>query len=186
MSESKERLKVPKLLLIAGTQQNVGKTTLACKIITCFSREFKITAFKVTPHFHKNTGNARFFKSGEGWQILEETDGNTKKDTGLMLQAGAAAAYLLQAEEKNLFDGFQELMKQVPEGNLIVCESAGLKEYVEPGVFLVLRQLNCNICSLEDNKLFDQADRIVTFTTNGFDFSPDEISIFSGKWKVKK
>ncbi|MBK8884338.1 MAG: hypothetical protein IPN67_18855 [Bacteroidales bacterium] len=45
---------IPNLLLIAGTGTKSGKTTMACKIIRQFS-ELKITAIKITPHFHETT-----------------------------------------------------------------------------------------------------------------------------------
>lgn len=186
MSVTDINLFLPQILLIAGQQQNVGKTMLACKIIAHFSRSNKITAFKVSPHFHQNTGKAAILKSGKGWQILKETDENSNKDTGRMLQAGAEDAYFLQADEEHLLLGFQELMKLVPGENTIVCESARLREYIHPGVFLFLRQLSCRICSIEDEKLIQSADRLVTFTTNGFDFSIDDLSIFNGQWGIRQ
>ena len=47
-----ERIK--NLLLIAGTGTKSGKTSMACKIIRQF-QELKITAIKITPHFHETT-----------------------------------------------------------------------------------------------------------------------------------
>lgn len=186
MSEYNKPLKIPHLILIAGQNQNVGKTTLACQIIRNFSRKYKITAFKVSPHFHKNTGNAKTISKGEDWQILEETSFDSKKDTSRMLQAGAEKAFLLQAEENALYNGLIELLKFVPAGNLIICESAGVREFIEPGVFLMLRQLICTVCSIDDEKLMQQADRIVTFTVNGFDFSINDLKIVNQKWMLKK
>ena len=102
-----------------------------------------------------------------------------------MLKSGAEDAYLLQADENSLLVGFQELMKFVPAGNMIVCESAGLRDYVNPGVLLFLRQLSCRICSVEDEKLIRLADRLITFTTNGFDFSLNDLEISDNAWLLK-
>ena len=41
-------------LLIAGTGTKSGKTSMACRIIRQFP-ELKITAIKITPHFHETT-----------------------------------------------------------------------------------------------------------------------------------
>ena len=45
---------IPNLLLIAGTGTKSGKTSMACRIIEQFP-ELKITAIKITPHFHETT-----------------------------------------------------------------------------------------------------------------------------------
>ena len=186
MPDNKTTFKLPNLLLIAGQQQNVGKTTLACKIISHFSRTNKIIAFKVSPHFHNDVGDASVVQTGDKWQILEETSAETDKDTSRMLQAGADKAYLLQADAEGLYDGFKALVNLVPKDYLIVCESAGIHEFVSPGVFLVLRQLYCKICSIDDEKLFQKADRIVTYTVNGFDFFLDELDTEKYAWQLKK
>ena len=45
---------IKNLLLFAGTGTKSGKTTMACRIIAKFP-ELKITAIKITPHFHETT-----------------------------------------------------------------------------------------------------------------------------------
>lgn len=172
------------LLLIAGQQQNVGKTTLACNIISRFSREHSIIALKVTPHFHKDTGKAEPLLEGEGFSIMEEIDNDTQKDTSLMLKSGADKAFLVQSLPEKLDEALNAVFQLIPKESLIVCESAGVREYIEPGVFLALRQLYCKICSIEDDKMFKQADRIVTFTVNGFDMAMDEIEVNKNTWKL--
>ena len=47
-----KKIQIPHLLLIAGNGRNVGKTTLACKIIAQFARETEVIGLKITPHFH--------------------------------------------------------------------------------------------------------------------------------------
>jgi hypothetical protein len=175
----------PNLLLIAGQQQNVGKTTLACNIIAKFSREEDIAAFKVSPHFHQSTGDAKVIEEGDGFQILEETTFKSNKDTSRMLKAGAIKAFLLQTTEKALPAGLNALFKLVSKDQMIICESAGVRDYIEPAVFLVLRQVNCKVCSIEDDELFNKADRIVTFSMNSFDISLDELSVDNSKWMLK-
>lgn len=178
-------MKVDNLLLIAGQQQNVGKTTLACNIISRFSREHKIIALKITPHIHDNTGKASLVAKNENWQILEETDPDTDKDTSRMLRSGAIRSYFIQAHKNFVLQAFENMLERIPDGHLIVAESAGLREYIVPGLFLMIRQLYCKICSIEDDNLFKLADRIVTFTVNGFDFSVNEILVESDKWIIK-
>lgn len=175
----------PNVLLIAGQSQNVGKTTLASRIIAHFTWTNKITGIKVTPHFHKNTGSALVIEKTTGYHILRETTPDSNKDTSIMLQAGAEDAFLLEAEPECLGKGFKQVLKYVPEGNMVVCESAGLYELIQPGVFLGLQHLQKQSEALKNQNLLDQADRVITFTNNGFDFTMDDLSIESGKWRLK-
>lgn len=185
-NSEKSTINFPNVLLIAGQQQNVGKTTLASRIISHFTWTNKITGIKITPHFHKSTGNALIIEKATNYQISKETTPDSNKDTSIMLQAGAEDAYLLEAEPEYLEKGFMQVMKYVPDNNLVVCESTALKEIIEPGVFLTMRQLNCKTESIEDEKLLKAADRIITFTGNGFDFSLDDLNIESDGWKILK
>ncbi|MBN1115910.1 MAG: hypothetical protein JXA77_01805 [Bacteroidales bacterium] len=184
MSKNEELVKMSKMLMIAGQQQNVGKTTLACRIISHFSRENKIIALKVSPHFHADTGSSLVIEEGENWQILEEKSMETKKDTSRMLAAGAEQAFLIQAEMDSLLVGFNKFLSLVPANSLIVCESAGLRDYVIPGVFLMIRQLYCKVCSIDDNQMLNLADRIVTFAVNGFDITMGELNAGNEGWQL--
>lgn len=183
---SNELFSLPNFLMLAGQQQNVGKTTLACKIISGFSRRHSLVALKVSPHMHTNTGSAKLLEEGIGFQLFRETETAGNKDTARMLIAGATEAYFLQAEKNGLLKGLNSFLGRIEPGALVVCESAGVREFVKPGLFLVLRQLSCRICSLDDEKMFALADRIVTFTTNGFDMSMDELQVQEGKWSMVK
>ena len=65
-------MKIPNLLLIAGTGTKSGKTSLACKIIEQF-KNLNITAIKISPHFHETTDGLISISEGEGYAIYEET-----------------------------------------------------------------------------------------------------------------
>ena len=45
---------IPNLLIIAGTGNKSGKTTLACRMIEQF-RNPGLISVKITPHFHETT-----------------------------------------------------------------------------------------------------------------------------------
>jgi hypothetical protein len=183
MSSSTPQLQ--RMLMISGQQQNIGKTTLACNIIASFGHNTPIYALKVSPHLHENVGSATLAGSGKNWQLLMETSTSSgNKDTSRMLMAGAEQAFLLQGGHNSLQEGFDLFMKLIPSDAMIVCESAGLRDYIQPGVFLAIRQLFCKICTIDDEKIFRQADRIVTFTVNGFDFSVSSLEIENGSWKL--
>jgi hypothetical protein len=128
---------IPNLLLIAGTGTKSGKTSMACRIISQFP-ELKITAIKITPHFHETTPGLLALSEGKGYAIYEETERNGFKDTSRMLDAGADKVYFAKVWDDQLFGVFLEIMKSVPENAPVICESPALRNFAEPGVFVIM------------------------------------------------
>jgi hypothetical protein len=131
-------MKIPNLLLIAGTGNKYGKTTLACRVIEQF-REMNVIGIKITPHFHETTPGLLPVASDRGFSVYEETSDNTTKDTSRMLKAGADRVYFAKVTDDNIQDAFMEILKQIPAGSPIVCESPALRYYAVPGLFIIMR-----------------------------------------------
>jgi len=131
------KMKIPNLLLIAGTGTNSGKTSLACRIIESFPG-LPITAIKITPHFHETTPGLILKSEKDGYTIYEETNRDSSKDTSRMIRAGAAKVYIAKVKDNKLAEAFYEIMKEVPEGSPVICESPALRNFVEPGVFIIM------------------------------------------------
>lgn len=129
---------IPNLLLIAGTGTKSGKTTIACKIIRQFS-ELKIAAIKITPHFHETTEGLLAISEKIGYAIYEESVRDSFKDTSRMLGAGADKVYFAKVWDDQLFEVFGEIMKLIPEGTPVICESPALRNFAEPGVFIIMK-----------------------------------------------
>jgi hypothetical protein len=134
---------IPNLLLIAGTGTKSGKTSMACKIIRHFP-ELKITAMKITPHFHETTAGLLPVSEKRGYAIYEETERKGIKDTSRMLEAGADKVYFAKVWDEQLFEVFNEMMKIIPEGTPVICESPALRNFVEPGVFVIMTSETTN------------------------------------------
>lgn len=128
---------VPNLLLIAGAGTNSGKTSLACRIIESFP-DLRITAIKITPHFHVVTSGLVVISEQDGFVVYEETNRESSKDTSRMIRAGAVKAYLAKAQDNKVFEAFNEIMKEIPEGTPVICESPALRNFVEPGAFIIM------------------------------------------------
>jgi len=128
---------IPNLLLIAGTGTNSGKTSMACRIIESLP-ELRITAIKITPHFHETTPGLVLKSEKDGYAIYEETNRDSSKDTSRMVKAGAAKVYFAKVKDNKLFEAFIEIMKEIPEGTPVICESPALRNFVEPGVFIIM------------------------------------------------
>jgi hypothetical protein len=179
-------MKHPKILSISGEGRNVGKTMLACSIIAKFSRTYDITGLKITPHHHTDTGEAKIIMEKNNFILLEETDFRSPKDTGRMLAAGAIRSFLLQIRDEDWTEPLNSFFTFLNQDALIVCESGKLTSSKWSGVNLFVRQLNCQVCSI-DKKIPDwkYIDRLVNYTLNGFDLNLNDISIQKGVWKIK-
>jgi hypothetical protein len=128
----------PNLLLIAGTGTKSGKTTMACRIIEQF-RHVGISAIKITPHFHETTsGLITIEEESDRHAIYEETKSESNKDTSRMLQAGASHVYFAKVFDDRLLFVFNKIMSLIPEGTPIVCESPALRNFVTPGIFIIM------------------------------------------------
>jgi hypothetical protein len=125
------------LLLIAGTGTKSGKTTMACRIIEQF-RSLNITAIKITPHFHETTPGLRAIVEESGYSIYEETNSNSTKDTSRMLSSGAGKVYYAKVLDDGIKTVFDRIMDLVPEDTPVVCESPSLRNFIEPGLFIIM------------------------------------------------
>ena len=100
--------------------------------------ELKITAIKITPHFHETTSGLLPVSEKNGYAIYEETERNSFKDTSRMLDAGADKVYFAKVWDDQLFEVFNEIMKFIPAGTPVICESPALRNFAEPGVFIIM------------------------------------------------
>lgn len=131
------------LLIIAGTGTKSGKTSLACMIIKQMSN-LKITAIKITPHFHETTEGLIVRSEMNGYAIYEETGRGSSKDTSRMLDSGAEKVYFAKVWDDQLYTAFLEIMKEIPEGTPVICESPALRNFVEPGLFVIMTSETIN------------------------------------------
>jgi len=125
---------MPNLLLIAGAGRNVGKTLFACRIIKQLSEKMRVTAVKISPHFHESAQEQKIISEGEGFRITEETLINNK-DSSRMKQAGAETVYFVESAKESIYEAFSNLKRILPSGP-VVCEAGGVHEIVRPGIFV--------------------------------------------------
>ncbi len=105
-------IKFPNLLLIAGTGRNSGKTTFACSTIKKVSEIIKVTALKISPHFHGGTESLKMLVGNENFNLYEETSATSDKDSSKMLQAGAVKVYYIETSDSFIseaFDAFKQM-----------------------------------------------------------------------------
>lgn len=173
---------IPNLLIISGKGKKSGKTSMACRIIRQF-KDLDITSVKISPHYHEATPGVIEISTAEGYAIYEETQPGTGKNTSRMLEAGAARAYLACAWDHPIAEVFSQIMKIIPSGTPVICESPSLRNFIEPGVFIIMES------ETEDNKNIEHLKKM-----NHMNFLLDELNemesiplLFkNGRWSEQK
>lgn len=132
------------ILLVSGSGQNCGKTTLVCNIISQFSKNTKIYGLKISPHFHRTGNNQPLVAEGPGYKIFRETDKNSEKDSSRMLNAGAEEVYFIQCADHDLEETYNQLKNLIPENVPVICESGSLAGVFNPGKHILVKSTNNN------------------------------------------
>ena len=174
-----KRLNLPNLLLISGNGRNVGKTFLGCKIIRALAKTHPVTAVKISSHFHPfNKDNV--ITENKNFVLLEEKE-LTQKDSSLMLQAGAEKVIFIMAEQQNLKEAFSHLINLCPN-NPIVCESGGLAEFVDPGLFFFVKRENDEIVK---SHLLKFSPKIIENGNSGFNLDIGKIEFSKNHFSLE-
>jgi hypothetical protein len=166
---------LPNMILIAGNGRNVGKTTFATNIIRHLSESTTVIGIKVSPHIHDINDGLVLISKTDDFVVAEER-GHNKKDSSLLLQAGAKKVYFIMAKQKDLGEAFSLIADQL-EGSAVVAESGGLSELLTPGIFFFLRSPKDQIIKKHYLKY---KPIMVINGDSGFDFEPERLS-FSNK-----
>jgi len=116
--------------LISGSGRNVGKTTLACKIIEALSLKREVTAVKISKHVHLLTEKQKVIFELPGLTIAEELDRESLKDSSRYVQSGAKRSLFVQAEEEQ-FSVLAIWLQEHLEG-AVVLETGYLGNFLSP------------------------------------------------------
>jgi len=171
------------ILLVAGSGQNSGKTTFICQLVKQLDNYSPITV-KVSHHFYDPTPGLKILADEANFQLFEETNRTTNKDSSLYLQHGAHRSFYIQAKDHHLQLAFVALLPYLEADEPIIIESAAMHHVIDAGLFVfVLRKNSEQKPSTEINKKV--ADLLVF--SDGERFSPTvDHLIFDTEWKVKQ
>lgn len=125
------------VVMICGSGRYVGKTTLSELIVKYYSKKGKsVYAIKTSSHLHELDKDELVIDQGEDYAVVHEVRKNTK-DSSLLLKAGTKESYYIQSTSQlRLFEKFKELYDKMPSDAMVICESGGLREFIEPALFL--------------------------------------------------
>jgi len=125
-----------RFVIIAGTARNVGKTTLACRIIKQNSSKniiaLKFVTLKEGGQIHSHHSDVKTYS------IIEETNLKSSKDTVKMLKSGAKKAYLIVSKEEFVEKALSEFIRLLDNDDFVIVESATLRNYIIPRKFIIV------------------------------------------------
>lgn len=141
--EKSDILHVPYMLMVGSRGRGSGKTALATQLISYFAGIYHVFGLKVISidekgaPCHRGSGGCGMCSSFDSnFEICEETQIDTEKDTSKMLAAGAGKVFLLKSLKSALPQAIKQFLQLVPQNTLVVCESNSLRKYVKPCAFI--------------------------------------------------
>jgi len=178
--EIQNRKYMPNLLLVAGGGRNVGKTWLVCRVIEHFSKQMEIMGMKISPHFHNH--GIEYKENGKDFFIEKEPSSTTGKDSSLMLKHGAKKVYYVETTDQGMQRNIIRLEKVFADIPTI-CESGGLAEFIEPGIFIFIQEKSKDS---DKNKSIKNKANIILDNDNGkVYFDVTKIRLVNGEWHYK-
>jgi len=178
---------LPGLLIIGGSSRNVGKTTLATTLIRRYRETHEIIGLKVTSIYPKEKnyhGNHEKELTGD-YEIFEETNPDGYKDTSKMLWHGAKKVYYVRAQDHAIQAALNEFYSLIPENPIIVCESISLRQFVKPGLFVLIQSTLSHQAKVSFQKMLPYADLVIHSDGKEFDFNVDRLVFENGAWEVR-
>jgi len=178
-------------LIIGSTGRNIGKTEFACRVIENHSTREDIYGVKIIPvdkkedNCHRGIDSCGLCNSlcGE-YNITEEKIADSPKDTSRMLKAGAKKVYLLIVDRNCLESGIKAFSKIVPNDALMVIESNSIRNVIDPGLFIVIKNKKSSSIKPTCAEVIEFADEIVGFDNMNWDFNPDRVLIQNESWII--
>lgn len=181
----------PNILIIGSTGRNIGKTVFACKIIENHSTQKEIIGLKVVPvdkneaNCHRGLDTCGLCDSLTGdYKIIEEKTIDSTKDTSRMLRAGAKKVYLLLVDKNKLEKGAQAILNKIPDKAFIVVESNIIRNVIEPGLFIVIKETTNNSIKPRCTEVIEFADKTIEFKNMNWNFNPDKVLIQNESWII--
>ncbi|HNS18547.1 MAG TPA: molybdenum cofactor guanylyltransferase [Bacteroidales bacterium] len=180
-------------IIIGSTGRNTGKTEFACQLIGQYARDHQVYGVKVVT-IDPNEGNCPRGGKGCGictslkgdYEITDEKIVDPTKDTSRMLMAGAFKVYFLRVSVHALEKGLKALLKLIPDHALTVCESNSIRKVIEPGLFLVIKNLNERKVKQSCAEVVHLADKVIDFHDMNWNFHPDRILIKNQAWILRE
>lgn len=174
----------PNWMIVYGTDRNVGKTLLITRVIQRISKNCPIIGVKISPHHHPLDPSANILYKDSNSVIVEEHLIDTGKDSARMLKAGATRSFFIQVFDDHLGDILPILFEILPPNIPVVCESGWIREYVQPGIFIIVNQSGNTQVKKSVAKIRPLADLWVEFDGQVFDCDLSRLEYAKDGWHI--
>ncbi|MHC4165795.1 MAG: molybdenum cofactor guanylyltransferase [Planctomycetota bacterium] len=185
-------IEIPGMLMVGARCKSDGKTAFTRTLIERFGAHHDIVGVKVTTvdsfntsHHPEVAGSERSDSCMGPYYITEETDAQSKTDTGQMLAAGAKRVFWLLALKDHLEQGAKALLEALGEEAVSICESNRARSVIEPGAFVMLAGNDSRDWKPSALDVVGYADRVVRSDGTGFDIDLDDIQVLDNRWVVR-
>ncbi len=130
-----------KTVVIGGQSRNVGKTSLACSLVSQLAdRDW--TAVKITQFGHGicavdgKTCDCAVEDPNHVFALSREKDSSTDTDTSRLLRAGAKQVYWLRVFQGRLADAMPTMLGRLDGEESVLIESNSAVEFVSPDAYV--------------------------------------------------
>ncbi len=171
------------ILMIAGSGRNVGKTTFICQLIEEI-KNLRPIAVKISPHIHDIEKGMKVIIEEKGYQVYEEINADSTKDSSRYLQSGAYRSFYIQTNDTNLKEAFIALYPYFADENPILIESGALHKHINGGNFLFIHKTG-GIEKPSTQTNLKIADFVVKTDGNSFSIKPNQLKFENG-WKINQ
>lgn len=182
-------MKASEVLLLGSTCRQTGKTGLACEVIRNHAGMQPMCAVKVTTI---RDGSDMCPRGGDGcgvchafdgrFSLDEIHDGPPGKDTTRLLQAGASRVFWLRVREEFLAEAVAAAYGMVPTGQPSVWESNSVRQVMDPGLFLILRDPANPVIKDSCRRVMDLADQVVNYSATAWCQEAGRIRWSGARW----
>ncbi|MBN2361779.1 MAG: NTP transferase domain-containing protein [Deltaproteobacteria bacterium] len=187
------RIRASGMLLIGSASRNAGKTTLACALVGAIARSRPVAAIKVTIVRHEGHGCPRG-EEGCGvcrsldvpFRLSEEKGGPARTDTARLLAAGAKPVLWLCARPQTLASAVRDALGRLEPGTPVVCESNGLRQVVEPDLFVIVRRRGSTEVKPSAREQWPLADAIVESDSDRFLPAAVDFGFGAAGWTLRR
>ncbi|MFH0896126.1 MAG: hypothetical protein V2A54_16965 [Bacteroidota bacterium] len=181
-------MNLPGILQIGGTERNIGKTLLACRILEHFSKQHSITAVKISviDNLPKGSPEKGYRDLSGKYLLTEENTDDKNSNTYRFLESGAVKAFWLRTRGEFFKEAFEFALKTIGQNQLMICESNHLRNYFKPGAFIMLYNHNAENYKESSLKILDLADIRIDADKDFNSFNSESLNISEKGWSFSK
>ena len=119
------------------------------------------------------------------FEITEEMDNCSAKDTSKLLAAGASKVYWLRVREDSVTEGMEAILKIIHKTTPVICESNSIMTEISPALFILLKSAAGTGKKKSAAAVEDKADLILETSPESSNFNFSRLQFEDSQWILK-